>query len=46
MEVKGAAQTMIGAGNTTSQDTYNFNYQGNATPQQVFQSYEMARAMG
>ena len=46
MEVRAVANNLVDAGQGTGEQTFNFNYTGNATPQQIFQSYEMARAMG
>ena len=47
MEVRGVSQTLVEAGQDEARNvTNNWYYQGNATPQQIFQSYEMARAMG
>lgn len=47
VEVRGVTQASIDAGQDGARNvTHNWNYQGNATPQQVYQSYEMARAMG
>lgn len=47
MEVRGVSQTLVDAGNDEAkQVTNNWYYQGNASAQQVYQSYEMALAMG
>jgi phage-related protein len=47
VEVRGVTQASIDAGQDEARNvTNNWYYQGNATPQQVYQSYEMARAMG
>jgi phage-related protein len=45
-----AMATANAAGNVThaatDNRTYNFNYNGNATPQQIYQSFEMAKLVG
>jgi phage-related protein len=48
MEVRAFTKNLIGEGMAGTQDNrkFEFNYNGNATPQQIFQSYEMALLIG
>lgn len=45
-DVSVAGVNRADGGSSTNTSTYNFNYSGNATPQQIYQSYEMARTIG
>lgn len=46
MQVRAMSKDLVGAGGAADNRQFNFNYNGNATPQQIYQSYEMARAIG